>query len=350
MQGRHALGDDGPEGHGGGELQGQGCGYGGWQGMADGTPEPGSGGDGSSDASSNNAGSRANGPQGGGWRASLTAAGTAVALAFVTVFFGWLPNPFAEEPEATGTPPSSEASSPFAPPPHATSQVPSAGRQPVVEILSRQFPEPVRIPAEFREGASLRSDTALATRLAFTLRNRGDLKAAITEFRFTVRKQKVLYSDTGPRDCLPSTGGDTRITANYDVDLSELGERDPPVTVVVSGTYDLAAGEVERVLFTIGGIDSYDPSLYLVDVQFREGAQKALIAAGTVAFMGPADEAADYLTSVHALARSDARPCDSSLVQDVTEILALADDASPQVARLEKELDVLERRLGQGGE
>jgi hypothetical protein len=317
--------------------------------MADGTPGPGRDGDGSSDASSSNASSRTNGAEGGGWRASLTAAGTAVALAFVTVFFGWLPNPFAEEPEATGTPPSSSASSPLAAPTHATSHAPSPGRQPVLEILSRQFPEPTRIPAEFKEGAYLRSGTTLATRLAFTLRNRGDLKAAITEFRFTVRRQKVLYSDTGPRECLPSTGGGTRITANYDVDLSELGERDPPVTVVVGGTYDLAAGEVERVLFTIGGIDSNDPSLYLVDVQFREGAEKALIPAGTVAFMGPADEATDYLTSMHALARSDARPCDSSLVQDVAEIIGLADDYSPQVARLEKELDVLERRLSRGG-
>ncbi|MFI6875362.1 hypothetical protein ACIBL6_18175 [Streptomyces sp. NPDC050400] len=249
----------------------------------------------------------------------------------MTVFFGWLPNPFADDPQATGNTPSS-----------------SPEREPAVEVLSRQFPEPERIPAKFKEGKTLRSGTTPATRLALTVRNRGDLKAAITEFRFTVRKEKVLISGTGPRPCLPNTGGGTEITANYDVDLSELAERGVPVTVVVDGTYDLAAGEVERVLFTIGGIDSIDPSLYLVDVQFREGAAKELVQAGTVAFMGPVDAATDYLKWIHAMAPSQVTPCDGDLVRDVDRILSRADDSSRQAERLKKDLDVLERRLTGG--
>ncbi|WP_210589409.1 hypothetical protein [Streptomyces sp. GESEQ-35] len=251
--------------------------------------------------------------------------GTAAVLAFVTVFFGWLPNPFAEEPS------------------------PSPVKRPALEVLSRQFPEPARIPAEFKEGKSFRAGTTLATRLAFTLRNRGDLKAAITEFRFTVRREKALYGGTGPGGCLPNTGGDTEITANYDVDFSELTERGAPVTAVVKGAYDLAAGEVERVLFTIGGIESYDASLYLVDVEFREGAEKELIPAGTVAFLGPVDKAPDYLDWIHAVAPSDLTPCDDDLIRDVDRSLALADDHSPQVEGLKEDLEVLERRLNGGG-
>ncbi|KUN25501.1 hypothetical protein AQJ23_16650 [Streptomyces antibioticus] len=169
---------------------------------------------------------------------------------------------------------------------------------------------------------------------ALTLRNRGDLKAAITEFRFTVRVERVLLSGTGPRACLPKTGGSTAITANYDVDFSALRDRGAPVTVVLDGSYDLASGEVERVMFTIGGIGSPDPSLYLVDVEFREGAEKELIPAGSVAFLGPVDAASDYLTGLHALARSDATPCDDDLIRDVDRIAARADDLSPEAERL----------------
>ncbi|MFE5819975.1 hypothetical protein ACFQ6S_42065 [Streptomyces sp. NPDC056479] len=74
-------------------------------------------------------------------------------------------------------------------------------------------------------------------------------------------------------------------------------------------------------------------------------AEKELIPAGTVAFLGPADEVADYLTWIHAIAPSNATPCDGDLIRDVDQILALPDNHSPQVERLKSELDVLEQRL-----
>ncbi|MGI5451706.1 hypothetical protein ACQEWB_00655 [Streptomyces sp. CA-249302] len=292
------------------------------------------------DAQRSGQGSSGNGAGGGrgGWRASLTAAGTAVALAFVTVFFGWLPNPFAGEGRAE-------------------TSTPTPSKQAGLEVVARDFPEPSRIPAAFRDGTVSRDGSLLAARLALTLRNRGDLKAAVTEFRFTVREEKNLYSSTGASPCLPNTGGITKITADYGVDLSKLEDQDLPATLTVKGDYDLAAGEVERVLFTMGDTARFSPTLYLMDVELREGTGQKPIKAGTVAFLGPIgyqgppgitapyETANAYLKWLHAVARSDLVPCDRDLVRDVDRILAEADDRSAEADRLKAEVDVLERRL-----
>ncbi|MCW8376085.1 hypothetical protein [Streptomyces justiciae] len=283
---------------------------------------------------------------GDGWRTSLTALAMASVLAFVTVFFGWLPNPFVsgEEGPAGGTA-QSTPSSPAAPSKSAR-----------VEVVARGFPAPRKVPAKFRDDTRWLDGTVLATRLTLTLRNPGELKAAIGEFRFTLREVRNLEPPEASSRCLPNTGGITKITADYDVDLSPAADQDLPVTVSVDGDYDLAAGEVERVLFTLGDAPTLDPRLYLVDITLMEGPARTPVPAGSVAFVGPLaydapaglaaelDTADDYLRRLHAAARSDRSICDNGLIAEADRILSAADDLSPEAERLKSEIDVLRQR------
>jgi hypothetical protein len=299
---------------------------------------------GSGDSGNGNDGAR-NG--GDGWRTSLTALATASALAFVTVFFGWLPNPFApgEEGPSGGTAQSTPVS-PAAP-----------SKSAVVEVVAREFPAPRKIPARFRDDTRWLGGTVLATRLTLTLRNRGELKAAISEFRFTLREVQNLDPPDAAPPCLPPTGGITKITAGYDIDLSPLADGELPATVAVDGDYDLAADEVERVLFTIGDAPELSPRLYLMDIALVEGPGRTPVPAGSVAFLGPLgydppaglaaaepETADDYLRRLHAVARSDRGVCDDTLIADTHRILASADDLSPEAQRLKTEIDVLRQR------
>lgn len=274
------------------------------------------------------------GPAAGSWRASVTAAGMAVVLAFVTVFFGWLPNPFADDtgetmptPEQplTGQPPGSTA--------------------PGLEVLARAFPDPSRIPAKYGEGSSSRNGTVLASRLLLTLRNRGDLKAVVTAFRFTIVTARPLQTGKEPDGCLPKTGGDTKITANYDVVLPDTDEDELPRTVEVKESYDLAAGDAERVMLTLGlnGEQPLEPVLYVVQIHLREGRTKDFIPAGTIAFLAPVEPAAHFLRWTRALADSDAVLCDTTLHRDVNKALTTSDDHSSQVDALMNDLNALKR-------
>lgn len=74
--------------------------------------------------------------------------------------------------------------------------------------------QPVRVrragvgePAPAPGAGARRSRLPVATRLALTLRNPGDPKAAISEFRFTVREVRSLES---------------WITADYDIDVDRI--------------------------------------------------------------------------------------------------------------------------------
>nr|WP_159059530.1 hypothetical protein [Streptomyces antibioticus] len=273
----------------------------------------------------------------------------ASVLAFVTVFFGWLPNPFApgEEAPASGAPQSS-AASPAAPSKSAR-----------VEVVAREFPAPQKIPAKFRNGARALAGTVLATRLTLTLRNPAELKAAIGEFRFILREVRNLDPPDAAPPCLPKTGGTTEITADYDIDLSPRSDRELPATVTVDGDYDLAAGEVERVLFTIGDAPSLSPRLYLLDITLTEGPARTPVPAGSVAFLGPIaydapsglaaglDTADDYLRQLHAAARLDRGICDNALIADAHRILTAADDLSPEAERLKTEIEALRPRGSQ---
>ncbi|SNX56020.1 hypothetical protein SAMN06272735_0457 [Streptomyces sp. TLI_55] len=270
----------------------------------------------------------------------------ASVLAFVTVFFGWLPNPFA--PGDEGPAGGAAQSAPVSP------AAPSKSAR--VEVVAREFPAPQKIPARFRAGTRWRAGTVLATRLTLTLRNPGELKAAIGEFRFTLREVRDLLPPDDAPPCLPKTGGITKITADYDIDLSPTADRHLPATVSVDGDYDLAAGEVERVLFTIGDAPSFSPSLYLLDVTLTEGSARTPVPVGSVAFLGPLaydapaglatglDTADDYLRRLHAVAHSDRGICDNALIADAARILAAADDLSPEAERLKTEIEALRQR------
>ncbi|MFI8536584.1 hypothetical protein ACIGMX_40920 [Streptomyces aquilus] len=281
---------------------------------------------------------------GDGWRTSLTALGMASVLAFVTVFFGWLPNPFApgEDAPASGAAQSTPAS-PAAPSKSAR-----------VEVIAREFPAPQKIPAKFRAGTRSLAGTVLATRLTLTLRNPGELKAAIGEFRFTLRDVRNLDPPGAAPPCLPRTGGITEITADYDIDLSSTGDRDLPATVAVDADYDLAAGEVERILFTMGDAPDVRPRLYLMDIALLEGPDRTPVPAGSVAFLGPLgyhppagvgaelETADDYLRRLRTL--SDRGVCDDALIADADRILTAADDLSPEAERLRTEIEALRQR------
>lgn len=281
---------------------------------------------------------------GDGWRTSLTALAMASVLAFVTVFFGWLPNPFApgEEAPANGA----AQSAPVSP------AAPSKSAR--VEVVAREFPAPQKIPAKFRDGTRSLAGSVLATRLTLTLRNPGELKAAIGEFRFTLREVRNLDPPDAAPPCLPKTGGITKITADYDIDLSSTADRELPATVAVDADYDLAAGEVERVLFSIGDAPDLSPRLYLLDIALMEGPARTPVPAGSVAFLGPLgydppagigaelETADDYLRRLHSA--SDLSACDAALIADAHRILTAADDLSPEAERLKTEIEALRQR------
>lgn len=270
----------------------------------------------------------------GGLRTTLTAAGSAVLLAFVSVFFGWLPNPFGGDEgarEQARTPATVVVRTPA-----------PVAKAPGLEVLARAFPEPKRIPAKFREGDSQRPGTVEATRLALTLRNRGDLEAVVTEFRFVVRTAELLMNGDGP-SCLPKTGGVTEFTADYDVPLPDLGSARLSRPVVVRESHSVAAGDAERVLFTLGvpGDGGFYPVLYVVDIQLREGRESAFVPGGTVAFLTPTDLAAEFLHWSHAVAGSDTVLCDPSPAEAVDRAIARSDDHTAQLDDLKDDLDTL---------
>ncbi|WP_158013006.1 hypothetical protein [Streptomyces sp. Root369] len=252
----------------------------------------------------------------------MMAAGLAVVLAFVTVFFGWIPNPFEDE-SSTASP------SPAAHPPGA-GQV----KKPGLEVLSQTLAEPARLPAKFHDEEGSRDGTVLATRLLLTLRNRGDLEAVVTEFRFTVVAARALTRGTEP-NCLPVTGGGpTEITAEYDAVLPNPDVQ-LPKTIVLKDSYSLEAGKAERVILSLGLKDEpYDPVLYVVRVELREGRQKTLIAAGSVAFLAPVEATSDFLLWAGAAVDRKSALCDPDLPDRIDRAMSQADDASPQLRQL----------------
>lgn len=263
-----------------------------------------------------------------GWRSSLTAAGLAVVLAFITVFFGWIPNPFADE---TPTPD---------PTPTAHPAVGGSGqpKEPGLEVLSQTLAEPARLPARFHSEGSTSAGSVLATRLLLTLRNRGDLEAVVTEFRFTVVMARDLVGGTEP-DCLPITGGGpTEITAQYDAVLPD-SDVQLPKTIVLKDSYSLEAGKAERVILNLGLKDEYyDPVLYVVRVALREGRQKTFISAGSVAFLAPVDATSEFLRWTGAAVDRESALCDADLREGVDRAMSQADDSSPQLEELARYL------------
>jgi hypothetical protein len=239
----------------------------------------------------------------------MTAAGMAVVLAFVTVFFGWIPNPFGDE---TST----------------------AGPSPGLEVLSQTLAEPARLPARFHYEEGSRDGTVLATRLLLTLRNRGDLEAVVTEFRFTVLAARALTRGTEP-NCLPVTGGGpTEITAEYDAVLPNPDVQ-LPKTIVIKDSYSLEAGKAERVILTLGLKDErYDPVLYVVRVELREGRQRTFISAGSVAFLAPVDATSGFLLWAGAAVDRKSALCDPDLRDRIDRATSQSDDASPQLKQL----------------
>ncbi|MFI6435225.1 hypothetical protein [Streptomyces sp. NPDC050759] len=252
-----------------------------------------------------------------------------MVLTFVTVFFGWIPNPFEEE---TSTASPSPAEHP--PGAGAAGQV----KKPGLEVLSQTLAEPARLPAKFDDKEGSSDGTVLATRLLLTLRNRGDLEAVVTEFRFTVVAARALTSGIEP-DCLPVTGGGpTEITAEYDAVLPSP-EVQLPKTIVLKDSYSLEAGKAERVILSLGLNDKrYDPVLYVVRVELREGRQKTFLSAGSVAFLAPADATSDFLHWAGAAVDRTSALCDPGLRDGTDRAMSQADDASPQLNQLENVL------------
>jgi hypothetical protein len=251
-------------------------------------------------------------------------AGLAVVLAFITVFFGWIPNPFADE-TPTADP------SPTAQPPVGGS---GQNREPGLEVLSQTLAEPARLPAKFHSEDSTRAGTVSATRLLLTLRNKGDLEAVVTEFRFTVVMAQAFARGTEP-DCLPITGGGpTEITAQYDAVLPHPDVQ-LPRTIVLKDSYSLEPGKAERVILNLGLKVEYDESvLYVVRVALREGRQKTFISAGSVAFLAPVDATSEFLRRAGATVDRESDLCDADLRDGVDRAMSQADGSSPQLEEL----------------
>ncbi|MET9457407.1 hypothetical protein ABZY05_20320 [Streptomyces canus] len=248
----------------------------------------------------------------------------AVVLAFVTVFFGWIPNPFEDESSAASPSPAAH------PPAGGAGQV----KKPGLEVLSQTLAVPARLSAKFHDEEGSRDGTVLATRLLLTLRNRGDLEAVVTEFRFTVVAARALTRGTEP-NCLPVTGGGpTEITAEYDAVLPNPDVQ-LPKTIVLKDSYSLEAGKAERVILSLGLKDErYDPVLYVVRVELREGRQKTFISAGSVAFLAPVDATSDFLLWAGAAVDRKSVLCDPDLPDRIDRAMSQADDASPQLRQL----------------
>ncbi|MES5820502.1 hypothetical protein [Streptomyces sp. RG80] len=193
--------------------------------------------------------------------AGVTAFGSAVALAFTSVFFGWLPNPWAGDD----------------------------GVRPGLEALSLSVEEESRVPAVVKtgEGEAPRDTTTLGIPVLLTLRNRGDLTAVITDFRFTVRR--VARATDPCRTKLPPTGGPVAVTGSFDVSLPEKGSE------VLARSFEIPPGRSEAVRFVLGEPEKdlyYEKEqgrtrIYVVAVSYREGAEEHFQEAGTVALLSP---------------------------------------------------------------
>ncbi|KKD07970.1 hypothetical protein [Streptomyces sp. WM6386] len=192
---------------------------------------------------------------------AITAFGSAVALAFTSVFFGWLPNPWEGDD----------------------------GAEPGLEALSLSVEEEVRVPAVLAAGESKApgKTTTLGTPILLTLRNRGDLTAVITDFRFTVEH---VYRATDPcgRE-LPPTGGGVTVTGSFDVTLPDEGSE------LLVRPFEILPGTSEAVQFVLGEPEK-DPyyekeqgatRVHVVEVSYREGTDEPFRDAGAVAFLSP---------------------------------------------------------------
>ncbi|MFF4275270.1 hypothetical protein [Streptomyces sp. NPDC001536] len=192
---------------------------------------------------------------------AVTAFGSAVALAFTSVFFGWLPNPWEGDD----------------------------GVEPGLEALSLSVEEDVRVTAVLAAGESKAPSktTTLGTPILLTLRNRGDLTAVITDFRFTVKR---VFRATDPcRPELPPTGGGVAVTGSFDVTLPDRGSE------LLVRPFEILPGKSEAVQFVLGE-SAKNPCYekeqgatraYVVAVSYREGTDESFRDAGAVAFLSP---------------------------------------------------------------
>ncbi|MEV7891917.1 hypothetical protein ACWD3I_32115 [Streptomyces sp. NPDC002817] len=192
---------------------------------------------------------------------AVTAFGSAVALAFTSVFFGWLPNPWEGDD----------------------------GAEPGLEALSLSVEDEVRVPAVLKAGERKLPGrtTTLGTPILLTLRNRGDLTAVITDFRFTVKR--VFQASDPCRPELPPTGGGVSVTGSFDVTLPDEGSE------LLVRPFEVLPGKSEAVRFVLGEHEKnphYEKEqgatrAYVVEVSYREGTDESFRDAGTVAFLSP---------------------------------------------------------------
>ncbi|WP_405651162.1 hypothetical protein [Streptomyces sp. NBC_00019] len=129
--------------------------------------------------------------------------------------------------------------------------------------------------------------TTLGTPILLTLRDRGDLTAVITDFRFT---GKHVYRATDPcRPELPPTGGGVSVTGSFDVTLPDEGSE------LLVRPFEILPGTSEAVQFVLGEPEKnpyYEKEqgatrAYVVEVTYREGTDESFRGAGTVAFLSP---------------------------------------------------------------
>ncbi len=112
-----------------------------------------------------------------------------------------------------------------------------------------------------------------------------------------------------------------------------------PKTIVLKDSYSLKAGKAERVILSLGLKDErYDPVLYVVRVELREGRQKTFISAGSVGFLAPVDATSRFLRWAGTAVDRKSALCDADLRDGIDRAMSQADDASPQLEQLANSL------------
>lgn len=269
-------------------------------------------------------------------RTALVAFGSAAALAFTSVVFGWLPNPW----EADTRP------------------------KPGLESLSLAVEQTSGIPATLRadESSAVKRTTTKGTSVLLTLRNNGNLVAVVTDFRITVKAVYPAREPCSPE--LPPTGGEVSVTGNFDVVLPDTGPdtaKGPGTAkgsdsagagTLLSRSFQIPPGKAEAVRFTLGEPDKEDgyekeqgrTRIYRAEIAYREGQARPFHSAGTVGFMSPPEAARILLRYARRVPDSSILDCKGHVRRHIAEVIAGSDSHGDDLDAL---LTSLDRARGQ---
>lgn len=151
-----------------------------------------------------------------------------------------------------------------------------------VTIVAVSAGEPVEVDGvvDYAGDITDEPDVASSEVLDVTLRNSGEVAAALTEVTLEIVDVHEL------QDCI-EVGGPAVITANYDIGIPNPLPQ-VPFSVTRGVRFEVLPSRVERLTFKVGPedfVEGESPSLYLVRLRF-DGAGVSKLMSATVAIVG----------------------------------------------------------------